>query len=202
MERGSSEDHARPISQRGFGVQSHTMAFQALTMSLIQHGKNYIALQNDVDNLPRERRNQIQRIRKKKLTRRENKRKQVQESHEEHVQHAHEMIAEMNQALSMLDNVRCRFYQQIQDTHTSGLHELAEHNASRLLYLETKGAEALAHLSDTREGIVEASLLAALLARISSVREALTRQMEWLPELSRLVHESSTQYRSILEPAL
>jgi hypothetical protein len=183
-------------------INMHTLAFQGLTLSLMQHGKNYIALQNQVDDLPDERRRQIHTVRTKRFTGKLKKQALVRESHEDYAHHSHDLVTKLNEELDTLDDVRRRFSQQINDSNASGYTELAIHYAQRLLYLETKGMHALAHLHNAQEGVVETKSLVALIQGISSIRDAIQKQLEWIPQLTTLVTHSSVQYRTIFQPAI
>jgi hypothetical protein len=181
--------------------EHHVMAMRVTTMSLMLYGEKYIELHNSVDHLPEERRDQINKIRKKRFTSRSAKQENVRSTHEEHVKHAQELVFDMQESLIRLDEIRGRFYQQIEDTQQSGFTHLAEHYASRLLFLETKGAEALSKLQVDEKDVVEVKLLEVLIERIKNTRDALVQQMEWLPELRKLVEDSSSQYQSIMQIA-
>ena len=177
------------------------IAMRVTTMSLMLYGKKYIELHNSVDHLPEERKGQINNIRKKRFKSRSTKQENVRSTHEEHVKHGQELVFDMQESLIRLDEIRGRFYQQIEDTQQSGFTGLAEHYASRLLFLETKGAEALSKLQVDEKDVVEVKLLKVLIERIQLTRVALTKQMEWLPELKNLVRDNASQYQSIMQIA-
>lgn len=181
-----------------FGIESHTLAFQALTLSLILNGKKYITLHNTIKNLPEERREQIHRIRKKHFTRKSQKQSAVQSTHEDFVIYAKELEQERSLTLTKVDTIRKRFGQQIEDSTFFGYENLASHYANRLLFLEEKGAEALQHLSKSQQHDIKDSLLTVLINRINQVRALLLYQSEWLPDLQRLVSDNKSQYQSII----
>ena len=197
----SEQPSNRDFFPTGSHYQQHTMAMRVTTMSLMLYGRRYMELHNSVDHLPEERKDQINSIRKKRFASRSTKQQKVRSTHEEHVKHAQELVFDMQESLTKLDEIRGRFYQQIEDTQQSGFTDLAEHYASRLLFLETKGAEALSKLQVDEKYVVEVTLLQVLIERIKNTRDALLQQMEWLPELRKLVVDSSSQYQSIMQIA-
>lgn len=181
--------------------QNHVTAMRVTTAALMLYGRRYISLHNSVEHLPDERKNQIHAIRKKRFTRRSTKQQRVRSTHEEHVKHAQELVFDMQESLTKLDEIRGRFYQQIEDTQLSGFTDLAVHYASRLLLLEAKGAEALTKLQADEKDVVEIILLQVLIERIATARDALTQQIDWLPKLKNLVLDNSSQYQSIMQLA-
>lgn len=197
----SEEPRHKDLLSTNPHYQNHVMAMRVTAMSLMLYGRQYITLHNSVEHLPDERKDQINAIRKKRFTRRSTKQKRVRSTHEEHVRHAQELVFNMQSSLEKVDEIRGRFYQQIEDTQLSGFTHLAEHYASRLLFLEEKGAEALSKLQVDEKDVVEVTLLQVLIERIKSTRNALTHQMEWMPELQNLVLDTSSQYQSIMQIA-
>jgi len=182
-------------------IQGHRMALRALTLSLLLNGKKYISLHKSIESLPDERKIQIQKIRKKRFLRKKSKLKQVRTTHEEHVHHAQELVDEMHDVLTHIDDIRQRFYQQIEDTNLSGFTDLSNHYAARLLFLESMGARALTVLEEAEEGVVKVHLLEILKDRIAQTRNALTEQLEWLPNMKELIFDPSSQYQSIMQVA-
>jgi len=179
----------------------HILAFKGLTLSLIDHGRKYIETQNNIDNLPKERRKQIQTIRKMRFTRKTEKQKKIRETHGEHAQYAEELLIKSNRILESLDSARLRFAQQIEDSIFSGYTEMAERNAQRFMYLETKGVAALMHLHEIQKETVETKYLSALIEHITKIQIALREQLDWRPSLMELVQENNFQYRTIFQPA-
>lgn len=179
----------------------HALAFEGLTLSLIQNGKRDINLQIDIQHLSGDRRKQIDSIRAKHFIGKSKKRSVVRSTHEEHALHAQEMKSELRNVLSALDDIRGRFAQQIEDSMFSGYEELATHYAARLLFLETKGAEVLENLHQEQEDAVEIRHLITLINGISAVQDAVRKQLEWIPDLQHLIVKNSSQYSTILQPS-